>query len=72
MGHVKEYTGSEVASFIENIGFEVLSIVYRDPHQYLGRGGVIEIHNKKDLFVKAMRAVSVRFSPLFSVVAIRQ
>ncbi|MCS3642213.1 class I SAM-dependent methyltransferase [Salinibacter ruber] len=39
MGHVKEYTGSEVASFLENIGFEVLSIVYRNPHQYLGGGG---------------------------------
>ncbi len=38
MGHVKEYTGSEVASFLENIGFEIISIVYRDPHQYT-RGG---------------------------------
>ncbi|WP_263790750.1 class I SAM-dependent methyltransferase [Salinibacter sp.] len=73
MGHVKEYTGSEVASFLENIGFKVSSIVYRNPHQYLGKGGgKIDVRSKKDLFVKAMRAVSMRFMPLFSVVAIRQ
>jgi SAM-dependent methyltransferase len=35
MGHVREYTTREVAEFLEQIGFEVDSVVYRGGH---GRG----------------------------------
>lgn len=34
MGHVREYTATEVTSFLDDLGFQVQSIIYRGRYRY--------------------------------------
>ena len=75
MGHVKEYTGSDVANFLSKIGFKIDSVVHRNPHAHVSKDvnplEAIRHRNEKELFVWALKKLSFRFFPLVSVIARR-
>jgi len=69
LGHVKEYTGSEVAYFLDRVGFDIEKVVYRNPQKYVRlkkTSSKILIKKTFDYFIETF---SVKFRPLFSVIA---
>ena len=43
MGHVREYTRTEVVEFLETIGFEVTAVIYRGEYQNLLKRAAIRV-----------------------------
>ena len=64
MGHVREYTPSEVCDFLEEIGFNVRGFIYR--------GGSLADNKIKQMSKQIFYGIFPQLRPFFSVVAVKQ
>lgn len=62
MGHVRLYTPTEVCTFLQKIGFEIVEIIYRGTSDEPQWKGVVE----NNLF-----RIMPKFRPFFSIIAIK-
>ncbi len=64
MGHIREYTKSEISDFLEEIGFDVQGFIYR--------GGMLADNKIKQVSKQIFYGMFPQLRPFFSVIALKR